>query len=362
MPRSAVVCLSLSVAGPRPARSTSTDEGYIEREESRFPAESHGRPAPLHVRRGRSRCGPGTGPRSSSRSRSAAQDKEAVGEDSGPRGPHGTANTDRSAPSRRPADRSSASARSDRRARSSSRRCRARSTSSSGRATALSSSNVLTDGSSCARATARFARSETSGELLAESGDGTIQLDDVTGRVEARTSDGSVRITGTPSVLRARSGDGAIVLRIRRGAIMREDWMVATMTARFPSSCPTVQRRHRRRSRVGWPRRQRAHARQCDRRHAREALLSGRLGQGGHLHARTGDGPSADALLMTCQCGNRAISNEAMLIMGEAARYGLPVIDRSSPMVSIATLPHCLIAHCTASIVLSAVPAALNAS
>jgi hypothetical protein len=69
---------------------------------------------------------------------------------------------------------------------------------------------------------------ETGGELLAETGDGGIQLDEVTGRVEARTGDGSLRVTGTPSVLRARSGDGAIVLRIRRGAVMTEDWMVAT--------------------------------------------------------------------------------------------------------------------------------------
>jgi hypothetical protein len=69
---------------------------------------------------------------------------------------------------------------------------------------------------------------ETSGELLAESGDGGITLDEVSGRVEARTDDGTVRITGTPSMLRARSGDGAIVLRLRRGTRMIEDWMATT--------------------------------------------------------------------------------------------------------------------------------------
>lgn len=69
---------------------------------------------------------------------------------------------------------------------------------------------------------------ETSGELLAESGDGAIYLDDVAGRVEVRTGDGSLRIIGAPSVVRARSGDGSIVLRIRRGAVMAEDWTVAT--------------------------------------------------------------------------------------------------------------------------------------
>jgi len=79
---------------------------------------------------------------------------------------------------------------------------------------------------------------ETSGELLAESGDGSIQFDEVAGRIEARTNDGSVRITGLPRVLRARSGDGAIVLRIRRGAAMDEDWMVATLDGQISAELP----------------------------------------------------------------------------------------------------------------------------
>lgn len=69
---------------------------------------------------------------------------------------------------------------------------------------------------------------ETSGELLAETADGTITLEEVTGRIEARTGDGSVHVSGVPSVLRARSGDGSMVVRIRRGAVMADDWMVAT--------------------------------------------------------------------------------------------------------------------------------------
>ena len=69
---------------------------------------------------------------------------------------------------------------------------------------------------------------DSSGDLLAESGDGAIECDEVSGRVEARTNDGTVRIAGTPSVVRARTGDGQIVLRIRRGAAMAEDWLVAT--------------------------------------------------------------------------------------------------------------------------------------
>ena len=69
---------------------------------------------------------------------------------------------------------------------------------------------------------------ETSGELLAETTDGSIQIEEVSGRVEARTGDGSIRLSGTPTMLRARTGDGSIALRIRTGAAMTEDWMVAT--------------------------------------------------------------------------------------------------------------------------------------
>jgi hypothetical protein len=69
---------------------------------------------------------------------------------------------------------------------------------------------------------------ETAGELLAETNDGSIHIEDVTGKVEARTGDGSIRISGTPSSLRARSGDGSVWLRIRNGATMTDDWMIAT--------------------------------------------------------------------------------------------------------------------------------------
>ena len=69
---------------------------------------------------------------------------------------------------------------------------------------------------------------ETAGELLAETNDGSIHIEDVTGKVEARTGDGSIRLSGTPSSLRARSGDGSVWLRIRNGATMSDDWMIAT--------------------------------------------------------------------------------------------------------------------------------------
>jgi len=69
---------------------------------------------------------------------------------------------------------------------------------------------------------------ETSGELLAESGDGSIRIEECAGRVEARTEDGTFQLSGTPTSLRVRTSDGSIVLRIRSGAIMDDDWMIAT--------------------------------------------------------------------------------------------------------------------------------------
>ena len=133
---------------------------------------------------------------------------------------------------------------------------------------------------------------ETAGELLAESGDGTIQLDEVGGRIEARTNDGSLRVTGTPASLRARSGDGSVVLRIRRGAVMSEDWLVTTEDGSVSVELPDGFNADieadpgsdgRARSDLtlvnvsGGTR--------------NERVLRGRLGQGGHrLLLRTGDG------------------------------------------------------------------------
>lgn len=79
---------------------------------------------------------------------------------------------------------------------------------------------------------------ETAGELLVESGDGSIQIEDVTGNIEARTDDGTVRVSGIPSALRVRSGDGSIVLRIRRGAVMTDDWVVTTTDGSIVAELP----------------------------------------------------------------------------------------------------------------------------
>jgi len=133
---------------------------------------------------------------------------------------------------------------------------------------------------------------ETGGEMLAETNDGSIQVDDITGHVEARTLDGTLRLSGTPDILRARSGDGSVVVRIRRGASMSGDWMVATGDGSVvielpdgfnadieadPGSDGRVRNDLALTGVSGGTR--------------GERVLRGRLGEGGHaLVARTGDG------------------------------------------------------------------------
>jgi hypothetical protein len=84
----------------------------------------------------------------------------------------------------------------------------------------------------------RIRATETNGDLLAESGDGSLNVEDVSGRVEARTDDGAITVSGVPSAVRARSGDGSIALRIRKGAVMTEDWMVATTDGTISAELP----------------------------------------------------------------------------------------------------------------------------
>jgi hypothetical protein len=133
---------------------------------------------------------------------------------------------------------------------------------------------------------------ETSGELLAETGDGSMQIDDIAGRVELKTGDGSVRVTGSPAALRARSGDGSIVLRVRAGTVMTEDWMITTGDGSISAELPDGFNAD-----IDADPGSDGQAR-CDLALANasggtseEPVLRGRLGQGGHaIRLRTEDG------------------------------------------------------------------------
>lgn len=133
---------------------------------------------------------------------------------------------------------------------------------------------------------------ETAGELLAETRDGRIQLEEVAGRIEARTGDGSLRLTGTPSVLRARTGDGTVVVRLRSGTKMAEDWMVATddgsISVEIPDGFAALIEAD-----PGSDGRARSDLTLADESGGtrEQRVLRGRLGDGGHRFIiRTGDG------------------------------------------------------------------------
>jgi hypothetical protein len=133
---------------------------------------------------------------------------------------------------------------------------------------------------------------DVTGDLLAESDDGSIVVEESRGRVEARTQDGSVRVTGMPNALRVRSGDGQIVLRIRSGAAMTEDWMVATSDGSVSVELPDGFNAEIEAD-PGSDGRTRSELTLADASGGTrdERTLRGRLGSGGHrLVVRTGDG------------------------------------------------------------------------
>ena len=70
--------------------------------------------------------------------------------------------------------------------------------------------------------------SESSGNLTVSTGDGSIRLDGVDGALEANTGDGGVRVTGKLTSLHARSGDGGIVVHAEPGSSASEDWNITS--------------------------------------------------------------------------------------------------------------------------------------
>jgi len=66
------------------------------------------------------------------------------------------------------------------------------------------------------------------GDVFAHSGDGSIRLDDVKGTLRAETGDGSIRAAGTFSSLRARAGDGSVHIVAEAGSAPTSDWDIST--------------------------------------------------------------------------------------------------------------------------------------
>jgi DUF4097 and DUF4098 domain-containing protein YvlB len=148
-----------------------------------------------------------------------------------------------------------------------------------------------------------------SSDVLAKSGDGSVDIDGVTGRVELRSGDGSIRarqlagdvtvhtgdgsiaLDGKFSTLNAHSGDGSITIHAAAGSSAGGDWQVTTgdgsVTLEIPDGFNGELDAHTGDGRV----------------HVNDVVVSnvlgelerntvrGRLGSGGHaVRVRTGDG------------------------------------------------------------------------
>jgi len=66
------------------------------------------------------------------------------------------------------------------------------------------------------------------GEISAHTGDGSIAIEDAAGRVALDSGDGSVRLSGRVEDLRIHTGDGSVVLDVLDGSAMTTDWSVTT--------------------------------------------------------------------------------------------------------------------------------------
>jgi hypothetical protein len=66
------------------------------------------------------------------------------------------------------------------------------------------------------------------GDLRAHSGDGSITLDGVNGALDVDTGDGSISASGTFTSVHARTGDGAVKIRAESGSAASADWDIVT--------------------------------------------------------------------------------------------------------------------------------------
>ncbi len=69
---------------------------------------------------------------------------------------------------------------------------------------------------------------DLSGDVNARTGDGSIRLNGIDGRLDLDTGDGMIVAAGKLTGLRARSGDGSVRIHVEPGSAVLEDWDVVT--------------------------------------------------------------------------------------------------------------------------------------
>lgn len=67
-----------------------------------------------------------------------------------------------------------------------------------------------------------------SGDLRVQTGDGSIRLEDIDGELDLATGDGSIVASGRLSALHARTGDGRMTIRVEPGSVAEDDWSIST--------------------------------------------------------------------------------------------------------------------------------------
>lgn len=70
--------------------------------------------------------------------------------------------------------------------------------------------------------------SDLHGDLRAHSGDGSIKLEGMNGALDVDTGDGRISASGTFTSLRARSGDGGVTIHADKGSAPASDWDIVT--------------------------------------------------------------------------------------------------------------------------------------
>jgi hypothetical protein len=136
-----------------------------------------------------------------------------------------------------------------------------------------------------------IALDEVKGTIDLRSGDGSIRGTGLDGEVNVRTEDGSVHLEGTLAALQAETGDGSIVIEAGDGSAMKGDWDISTGDGSIVFRVPDgFNADIDATSRDGSVRGELAGL-QHDRDDSGRESLTGRVGSGGHVvKLRTGDG------------------------------------------------------------------------
>jgi DUF4097 and DUF4098 domain-containing protein YvlB len=69
---------------------------------------------------------------------------------------------------------------------------------------------------------------DVAGTLRVHTGDGSLRFDDVAGSLDLESGDGGARVSGKLQSLRLKTGDGSVEVRADEGSSMASDWEIRT--------------------------------------------------------------------------------------------------------------------------------------